>query len=156
MANYNKVILAGNLTRDPQLSYTQSGTAVCQFGLAINRRWRDQGGNQQEETCFVDLTAFGRQAEVINQYMSKGRSILVDGRLNYSTWTTPEGDKRSKLKVVVENFQFMGGPGGGDGDEGGGRGGQSRGGASRGPQRNAGPMPVEADSGPPEGDDIPF
>lgn len=109
MANYNKVILAGNLTRDPQLSYTQSGTAVCQFGLAVNRRWRDKEGAQQEETCFVDLTAFGRQAETINQYMSKGRSLLVEGRLNLSQWTTPEGERRSKLKVIVENFQFLGG-----------------------------------------------
>lgn len=151
MANYNKVILAGNLTRDPQLSYTQSGTAVCQFGLAVNRRWRDQGGNQQEDTCFVDLTAFGRQAEVINQYMSKGRSILIEGRLNYSQWTTPEGDKRSKLKVVVENFQFLGGQGGNDG-------GPNRGGgAQRGGSRNDAPVSVDADGGAPEGgDDIPF
>lgn len=151
MANFNKVILAGNLTRDPQLSYTQSGTAVCQFGLAVNRRWRDQAGNQQEETCFVDLTAFGRQAEVINQYMTKGRSILIDGRLNFSQWTTPEGDKRSKLKVVVESFQFMGGPGGGDAEGGSNRGGGAQRGASRG-----GPVPANADAVPPEGDDIPF
>jgi single-strand DNA-binding protein len=151
MANFNKVILAGNLTRDPQLSYTQGGTAVCQFGLAVNRRWRDQAGNQQEETCFVDLTAFGRQAEVINQYMTKGRSILIDGRLNFSQWTTPEGDKRSKLKVVVESFQFLGGPGGGDAEGGSNRGGGAQRGASRG-----GPVPANADAIPPEGDDIPF
>jgi single-strand DNA-binding protein len=113
MANYNKVILAGNLTRDPQLSYTQTGTPVCQFGLAVNRRWRDQSGNLQDDTCFVDVTAFGRQAETINQYMSKGRQILVDGRLSYSQWTTPDGSKRSKLNVVVENFQFLGAPGAG-------------------------------------------
>ena len=82
MANYNRVILAGNLTRDPQLSYTPSNTPICKFGMAINRRWRDQQGNMQEETCFVDCTAFGRTAETINQYMSKGRPILVEGRLD--------------------------------------------------------------------------
>lgn len=145
MANFNKVILAGNLTRDPQLSYTQSGTAVCKFGMAINRRWRDQGGNQQEETCFVDLTAFGKQGEVINQYMSKGRALMVDGRLNYSQWTTPDGNKRSKLEVVVENFQFIDSKGG-DG------GGRSSSGASN---RGSG-EPVDEPRGAPVTDDIPF
>ncbi len=110
MANLNRVILAGNLTRDPQLSYTPSNTAVCKFGMAINRTWTDRNtGDRRDETTFVDLTAFGRQAEVINQYLTKGRGILVEGRLNYSQWTTPEGQKRSKLEVVVENFQFLGG-----------------------------------------------
>ncbi len=109
MANLNRVILAGNLTRDPQLSYTPSNTAVCKFGMAINRSWTDRNsGDRRDETTFVDLTAFGRQAEVINQYLTKGRGILVEGRLNYSQWTNPEGQKRSKLEVVVENFQFLG------------------------------------------------
>jgi single-strand DNA-binding protein len=116
MANLNRVILAGNLTRDPQLSYTPSNTAVCKFGMAINRTWTDRNsGERREDTCFVDLTAFGRQAETINQYMSKGRPLLVEGRLQFSQWTNPEGQKRSKLEVVVENFQFLGGAPGGSG-----------------------------------------
>ena len=114
MANYNRVILAGNLTRDPQLSYTPSNTPICKFGMAINRRWRDQQGNTQEETCFVDCTAFARRAETINQYMSKGQPILVEGWLQFSQWTSQEGQKRSKLEVVIDNFQFLGGrPAGG-------------------------------------------
>ncbi len=108
MANYNKVILAGNLTREPQLSYTANNTAVCEFGLAINRRWRGQDGNMQEETCFVDCQVYGRQAETFNQYMSKGRPVLAEGRLRFGQWTTPQGDRRSKLSVVVERFQFLG------------------------------------------------
>jgi len=108
MANLNKVILAGNLTRDPELSHTQTNIAVCKFGLAINRRSKDREGNMREETCFVDCTAFGRTGEVIKQYLTKGRPIFIDGRLQYSTWTSQEGQKRSKLEVVVENFQFLG------------------------------------------------
>jgi len=107
MANYNKVILAGNLTRDPQLSYTPSQTPVTEFGLAINRRWRGQDGQQREETCFVDCQCFGRQAEIINQYMSKGRSILLEGRLHFSSWEDKTGQKRNKLRVIVERFQFL-------------------------------------------------
>ena len=113
MANYNRVILAGNLTRDPELTYTPSNTPICKFGLAINRNWTDRQTNEKrEETCFVDCTAFGRQGEVINQYMSKGRPLLIEGRLNFSQWTGQDGQKRSKLDVVVENFQFLGSPGG--------------------------------------------
>ncbi len=113
MANFNRVILAGNLTRDPQLSFTPSNTAVCKFGMAINRTWTDRQTNEKrDETCFVDCTAFGRQAETINQYMSKGRPLLVEGRLQFSQWTGQDGQKRSKLEVVVEGFQFLGAPGG--------------------------------------------
>jgi single-strand DNA-binding protein len=108
MAGFNKVILMGNLTRDPQLRYLPNNTAVCDFGLAVNRRWRDREGNQHDEVCYVDLAAFGRQAEVINQYMSKGRPMLVDGRLKFDSWTGQDGQKRSKLSIVVENFQFVG------------------------------------------------
>jgi len=108
MANYNKVILVGNLTRDPQLSYTPSGTAVCDFGLATNRRWTDREGNKREETCFIDAQVFARAAETFNQYMSKGQPVLVEGHLRFDQWTTPEGDKRSKHRVWVENFQFLG------------------------------------------------
>jgi single-strand DNA-binding protein len=115
MANYNKVILVGNLTRDPQMSYLPSQTPVVEFGLAVNRRYNDQSGQQREETCFVDCKSFGRQAEVINQYMSKGRPILVEGRLHLDTWEGQDGSKRSKHRVVVERFQFLGGRGGGGG-----------------------------------------
>ncbi len=126
MANYNKVILLGNLTRDIELRHTQSGMALAKFGMAINRKW-SQNGEQKESTCFVDLTAWGRQAEVLSQYVKKGSQLFVEGRLEYSTWEAEGGGKRSKLEVVVENFQFVGtgrgsagGGGGGGGDEGGG------------------------------------
>lgn len=126
MANYNKVILLGNLTRDIELRHTQSGMALAKFGMAINRKW-SQNGEQKESTCFVDLTAWGRQAEVLSQYVKKGSQLFVDGRLEYSTWEAEGGGKRSKLEVVVENFQFVGsgrgasgGGGVGGGDEGGG------------------------------------
>lgn len=109
MANFNKVILAGNLTRDPELSYTSSSTAICKLGMAINRNWKGQDGEKREETCFVDLTAFGKQAETLNQYMKKGRPLLIEGRLQFSQWTSQEGQKRSKLQVVIETFQFLDG-----------------------------------------------
>ena len=114
MANYNKVIMVGNLTRDPQLSYlpTQSQTAVVELGLAINRRWRGQDGQQRDETCFVDCRAYGKQAETINQYMAKGRPILIEGRLQYDTWEGKDGVRRSKHRVIIERFQFMGGASG--------------------------------------------
>jgi single-strand DNA-binding protein len=98
----------GNLTRDPQLKYLPSNTAVCEFGLAVNSRWRDRDGNQHEEVCFVDLTAFGKPGEVINQYMSKGRAMLVEGRLKWHSWTGQDGQKRSRHTVVVDNFTFVG------------------------------------------------
>jgi single-strand DNA-binding protein len=107
MASFNKVLLMGNLTRDPQLSYTPSQTAVVDFGLATNRRWRAQDGTQREETCFVDCRAFGRLAENINKYMTKGRPIFVEGRLTFDSWTAQDGTKRSKHRVTVENFQFL-------------------------------------------------
>ena len=113
MANFNKVLLIGNLTRDPQLSYLPSQTAVVDFGLAVNRRWTGKDGEKKEDTCFVDCTAFGRPAETINKYLSKGRPVFVEGRLTFSSWTAQDGTKRSKLKVTVENFQFLGPPSGG-------------------------------------------
>lgn len=109
MASYNRVILMGNLTRDPELRYLPSGMALCEFGLAVNRRYRDRDDNQKDEVCFVDITAWGRQAETINQYMSKGRAILIEGRLKFDQWTSQDGQKRSKLSVVAERFQFVGG-----------------------------------------------
>lgn len=110
MPSFNKVILAGNLTRDLELKYTASNVAICNFGLAVNRKWKDQ-----EEVCFVDCTAFGKQAETLNQYMSKGKPILIEGRLNYRTWEGKDGRKNSKLDVVVENFTFLGSKGDGSG-----------------------------------------
>lgn len=110
MANFNKVFLIGNLTRDPQLSYTPNQTAVVDFGLAVNRRWTGQDGEKREETCFVDCTSFGRQAETINKYLTKGRPVFVEGRLTFNSWTAQDGTKRSRLKVTVETFQFLGGP----------------------------------------------
>jgi single-strand DNA-binding protein len=111
MANLNKVLLMGNLTRDPQLSYLPSQTAVVDFGLAVNRKWTGQDGSQREETCFVDCRAFGRMAENINKYLNKGRPVFVEGRLTFDTWTAQDGTKRSKHRVTVQNFQFLpGGP----------------------------------------------
>jgi single-strand DNA-binding protein len=159
MANFNKVILMGNLTRDPQLKYLPNNNPVCECGLAVNRRWRDRDGNQREEVCFVDLSVFGRQAETMNQYMSKGRPILIEGRLKYDTWTGQDGQKRSKLSVVVENFQFVGPR---EGGASGGAEGYSQG--SRGYEPGAGydqagptpPESAETEGPPPSGDDIPF
>ena len=108
MANLNKVFLIGNLTRDPELRYTPSGTAVASLGLAVSRKYRGQNGEQQEETCFVELEVWAKRAEVMSEYLSKGRSVFIEGRLRLDTWETQQGDKRSRLKVVVENFQFLG------------------------------------------------
>jgi single-strand DNA-binding protein len=109
MANYNKVILMGNLTRDPQMSYLPSQKPVVDFGLAVNRRWRGQDNQQREETCFVDCRVYGKQAEVFTQYMTKGRAVLIEGRLQYDTWEGKDGVKRSKHRVIVERFVFVGG-----------------------------------------------
>jgi single-strand DNA-binding protein len=112
MANFNKIFLMGNLTRDPQLSYLPSQTAVVEFGLAVNRRWTGRDGEKKEETCFVDCKAFGRPAENINKYLSKGRPVFVEGRLTFDSWTAQDGTRRSRHRVTVENFQFLpGGPG---------------------------------------------
>ncbi len=108
MANFNKVILAGRLTRDPELRYTPKGTAIARIGLAISRVYTPEGGERKEEVTFVDVDAFGRPAEVIGQYFKKGRPILIEGRLKYDTWDDKQtGQKRSKLGVVLEGFQFL-------------------------------------------------
>lgn len=108
MANFNKVILAGNLTRDPELRYTPKGTAIARIGLAINRRFAGEDGQPREETTFVDVDAFGKQAETIGQYLRKGRPILIEGRLKLDQWDDKQtGQKRSKLGVVMESFQFL-------------------------------------------------
>ncbi len=108
MANFNRVILAGNLTRDPELRYTPKGTAIASFGLAINRKWKSETGEMKEEVTFVDVDSFGRQAEVVAQYMKKGRPFLVEGRLKLDQWEDKNThQKQSKLKVVLEGFSFI-------------------------------------------------
>jgi single-strand DNA-binding protein len=109
MPNINVCILAGNLTRDPALSYTPNQTAVVDFGLAINRKWKDQGGAQREEVCFVDCRGFGKTAENINKYLSKGNPILIRGRLTFDQWEAQDGKKNSKHRITVDEFQFVGG-----------------------------------------------
>ena len=112
MPSFNKVLLMGNLTRDPQLKHLPSNLVVADFGLACNRRFRTATGEDKEEVAFVDCTAFGRQAETIGQYCAKGKPLFVEGRLKYDQWDDKQGGgKRSKLSVVVENFQFIGAKG---------------------------------------------
>lgn len=166
MASYNKVILMGNLTRDPQLSYLPSQTAVVDFGLAVSRRWRGTDGQQREEVCFVDCRAYGKPAETINQYMNKGKPILVEGRLVLDSWEGKDGTKRSKHRVSVERFQFVGSAGGA-----GGAGGAPRPAAAprpapqqmaQQPQAQQAPVDETADAAPPPyeeeapGEEIPF
>ncbi len=142
MASYNRIILVGNLTRDPELSYTPNNVAVCKFGIATNHKRKDKDGNLKEEVCFVDCVAFGRSGETFKQYMAKGRSVLVEGRLKFDQWTSQDGTKRSKHEVVVDNFTFLSGRG----DSGGGQSAPQAAGV-------AGPGSNE----PPPGDDgIPF
>ena len=108
MASFNKVIIAGNLTRDPELRYTPKGTAVARLGLAVNRSYTTESGERKEEVNFIDVEAFGRQAEVLAQYMKKGRPLLVEGRLKLDTWEDKNThQKQSKLKVVLEGFSFI-------------------------------------------------
>jgi single-strand DNA-binding protein len=145
MASYNKVMLLGNLTRDPEVKYTPKGTAVTELGLAVNRTYTTDGGEKREETTFVDVTMWGRQAEIAGEYLKKGRPLFVEGRLQLDTWDDKQtGQKRSKLRVVCENFQMLGSRDGGG--EGGG-GGRSSGGRS-----SAKSAPVDE----PSDDDIPF
>ncbi|MFM8471427.1 MAG: single-stranded DNA-binding protein [Limisphaerales bacterium] len=156
MANFNKVILAGNLTRDPELRYTPKGTAIAKFGLAINRNWTAEDGQKREEVTFVDVDAFGKQAEVIGQYLRKGRPVLVEGRLKLDQWDAQQtGQKRSRLGVVLESFSFLD-SGNRDAAGGGGAPG-SPAPAARPARPAAGAPPAEpgADE-PPHGDDVPF
>jgi single-strand DNA-binding protein len=150
MANFNKVILAGNLTRDPELRYTPKGTAVARLGIAINRKWKSETGEMKEDVTFVDVDAFGKTAETIGQYLKKGRPILIEGRLRYETWEDKQTkQKKSKLGVVMETFQFL--------DSGGGRGGDASEAAASRPAAASAPAPEggEADA-PHESDDVPF
>lgn len=107
MASFNRIIMMGRLTRDPQLSYLPSQTPVVEFGLASSRQWRSKEGEQREETCFIDCQAFGRMAENISKYFKKGRPVLIEGRLSFNQWETPEGVKRSKHRIHVDNFTFV-------------------------------------------------
>ena len=106
--NFNKVLLGGNLTRDPQLSYTPNQTAIVDFGLAVNRKW-SKDGQEHEEVCFVDCVAFSKTAENLNKYTSKGMPLFIEGRLTFDQWTAQDGTKRSKHKVAIQSFQFIGG-----------------------------------------------
>ena len=167
MASLNKVLLMGNLTRDIEMRYTPSGMAVAQLGLAVNRKFRDTKTNElREEVTFVDIDAFGKTAETAHQYLSKGRPIFVEGRLKLDQWDDKTtGQKRSKLKVVADRIQFVGGGQGQGGPGGGGGGGQGGGAPANRPprppqQRQAPPQqhqqPNDMDSGPePEDLDIP-
>lgn len=112
IANFNKVIIAGNLTRDPELSYLPGAnqTPCTKISIAVNRFWKDKAGQKVEKTAFVECTAFGRQAEAIHQYCSKGSNLLIEGKLDFHSWETPEGQKRSKLSVTIESFEFLGSP----------------------------------------------
>lgn len=106
--NFNKVILCGNLTRDTQLSYTPNQTAVCEFGIAVNRKWKSSSGDEQQETLFIECVMFGKRAEALTKYVLKGDPLFIEGRLKFDQWTQDDGVKRSKIRVVVENFEFMG------------------------------------------------
>ncbi len=167
MASLNKVMLIGNLTRDPEVRYTPKGTAVTDIGLACNRVYSTDDGDKREETTFVDVTLWGRQAEIAGQYMKKGRPIYIEGRLQLDTWDDKQsGQKRSKLKVVGDNFQFLGsrddnggggGGGGGYSDGGGGSSAPSQQGAPP-QQQQAPPQSSGGGGGAPidDDDDIPF
>ena len=137
MPNLNKVQLMGNITRDPEVRYTPKGTAVTDIGLAINRNYSTDDGERREETTFVDITFWGRQAEVIGEYMKKGRPLYVEGRLQLDQWEDKNtGQQRSRLKVIGDNFQFLGGRDDGGQRGGGGGGQQGGGGYQQQPQQN--------------------
>ncbi len=155
MANLNKVMLIGNLTRDPELRFTPKGTAVADIAIAINRIWNNEAGQRQEETTFVDVTLWGRQAELAQQYLTKGRGIYVEGRLQMDSWDDKTtGQKRSKLKVIGENLQFLPDGRGGAGN-GGARPPQQSGAPARGSETAQGATAASADEFP-EDDEIPF
>ncbi|MFN2476950.1 MAG: single-stranded DNA-binding protein [Chthoniobacterales bacterium] len=164
MASFNKVILLGNLTRDPEVRYTPKGSAVADLGIAVNRQYTLDNGEKREEVTFVDVTFWGRTAEIAGEYLKKGRPVFIEGRLQLDTWDDKQsGQKRSKLKVIGENMQLLGGrgaPGEGGGDEPmggsssggyGGGGGQS----SQRPSRSSTPPPRPGPSEP-DDDEIPF
>jgi single-strand DNA-binding protein len=149
MASFNKVILVGNLTRDPELRYTPKGLAIAKLGLAVNRVWKTETGETKEEVTFVDIDAFGKQAETIGQYLKKGRPLLVEGRLRLDQWDDKQtGQKRSRLGVVLEGFQFL--------DSGNrGEGGAARPAAAPAATADAA-APAATETPEPEQDDVPF
>jgi single-strand DNA-binding protein len=154
MASFNKVILVGNLTRDPELRYTPKGMAIAKLGLAVNRVWKNEAGESKEEVTFIDIDAFGKQAENIGNFLKKGRPILVEGRLRLDQWEDKQtGQKRSKLGVVLENFQFLD-----SGNRGEGAGESQRRTAAATPAAPAqtAPPPSEPEPPAPEEDDVPF
>ena len=154
MASFNKVILAGNLTRDPELRYTPKGTAVAKIGLAVNRAWTTETGEKKEEVSFIDVEAWGRQGEVIAQYMKKGRPLLIEGRLKLDTWEDKNTKQKvSKLKVVLESFSFIDSN---RGDAGGGPPASSRPPSAAAASAAPAAEPAEPDVPPHEGDDVPF
>ncbi len=140
MASFNKVILVGNLTRDPEVRYIPSGTAVCDISLAVNSQWTDKKTNERrEEVTFVDITLWGRTAEIAGEYLAKGRPVLIEGRLSLDSWEDKEtGQKRSKLKVVADSMQLLGSREGGGGPGGGGSGGGGSSGAGGSPVASGG------------------
>jgi len=153
MASFNKVMLLGNLTRDPELKHVAGNQAVAELVLAVNRRYRTKDNEEREEVTYVDCEAWGRTAEVLKQYLTKGSPIFIEGRLKLDQWESKEGEKRSKLRVVIENFQFVGGRGEGTGTGGGGGGGFAR--AGRG-SAGGGGSSGGGDHVPLPSDDIPF
>lgn len=152
MKGFNKVILMGNLTRDPETRTTPSGQTVTQFGLAVNRTWKGADGQQQEAVSFIDCVAWGKAGEIIAQYLGKGRAVLVSGRLDQRSWEDKEtGGKRSKVEVVVEDFNFV------DSGQGGGNSGGSFDGGSKPAAKKSQPAPAEdIDDQPIDLSDIPF
>ena len=159
MASYNKVFLLGNLTRDPEVRYTPKGSAVADLGIAVNRQYTLETGEKREEVTFVDVTFWGRTAEVAGEYLKKGRSVFIEGRLQLDTWDDKQsGQKRSKLKVIGEMMQMLGGrPGGGGGggeESGGGEEAPARSAKSAGGSRSA--PPPKGGSSEPDDDEIPF
>lgn len=159
MPNLNKVMLMGNLTRDPEIKYTPKGMAIAHFGIAVNRVWSNEAGEKQEEVTFIDIEMFGRKAEVVGEYFKKGKPIYVEGRLKLDSWDDKtSGQKKSKLKVVGETFEFLGSR------EGGGSGGESsEGGRPEARSSSSFRKPASPPPKPPadpdldsEGDDIPF
>ena len=149
MASFNKVILLGNLTRDPEVRYTPKGSAVCDLGIAINRSYTLDSGEKREEVTYVDVVLWARLAEIAGEYLKKGRPIFIEGRLQLDTWDDKQsGQKRSKLRVIGETMQLLGGrpPGAG--------GGAAEGGEAR-PSKTAAAPPKPA-AGEPDDDEIPF
>jgi single-strand DNA-binding protein len=156
-ASLNKVFLMGNLTRDPEVKYTPKGTAVGDLAIAINDSYKAQDGTIKETVTYVDIEVWGRQAETCKQYLAKGRGVFVEGQLRLDQWESPQGEKKSRMKVRADRVQFLGGsPGGGSGGGGGSRSGGGSAGASEG-ARTSRPAPAASDEPPPPADDdIPF